>query len=72
MVQDYNILVVQIKMKKINFKVYQDKVRGMFKCRFYYELKGGHLSPFVCYGKTYREALELALDQYKQLVLSRI
>jgi len=52
------------------FKV--SKCRGWYCCRYLYVLTSGRSVLLSCYGETKAKAIDNALIQYKQLVISNI
>lgn len=59
-------------MNNIKFKVQYEKNLKLYSCKFFYEMKNGYCLPLVTFGKGHRQAIDLALDQYKHLVLSLV
>jgi len=43
--------------------------RGMYRCVFEYEMKDGERMSFVQFGKSHRDAINSALENYKNMVL---
>jgi len=43
--------------------------KGIYRCAFEYEFKGGDIQTFVSFGYSHNDAIEKALNNYKQLVL---
>ena len=43
--------------------------KGMYRCVYLYEMKHGFVAKLVVFGKSHREAIYNALNQYKELTL---